>query len=510
MSYRILFLLLFAFSLSVYGQAPAPQKKAPRPRIISSEYIVQILEDGLKPYKKHDIQIDVVEDPLIVRKPLPVCHIIFVRDHSWKEKIQPKENKAMQQAPGNQPKPTVRTRKGREYADIVIIPKDSSYELKNALRFAGEEKAVSGPLETIVYKQFGLTWRRSQSPYNQYTLYLGEDDNNLYFGSANLSVLIWFRRTFSLRNGIPASTEVLADAFNTRDHEDFTSHYAIVELSKYGNKALPDLKRSVADALELDAPPYSHFLCMKIIGTPESDQLLNEYARSNDPVLLTGLFQAFADFNAINIRQKPLFIRMVETRLAPAVAMHAGTILGFAKDLLPYFREYVAKPYRVEDYMMGVRAVFILQNPAARTPHEDAVRQIKDMLLRSGEVAGTLTVYDMNESTRVREDRLSQQDAQRIKPYTDAIVNSPYTDLSVLSALDLAMFTPAKEDGFAPSYVRRVRRAGADLLQRLPQAKVKSAFRSLLHYVKDNKEHAIVDDAYSLYVKAGRAAANPY
>lgn len=489
-------LSLLLFTCSIAGAA----EKAPA---VSSANIVSIMEKGLEPFKKHNIHLERLVDPLVARRPIYACHIVFVRNYHYMEDIKRKPGERKQV--GKQPAPTKRRVNAREYADIVMIPKDPFFDKDNALQIYGEATPEKGALASLVYQQYGIKWRKTNNRYRQYTLYLGEDQHNHYFGSANLSVLMWFRRTFGLRNGFPA-TKVLAKALAIKDADNFTIRYAIIELAKYRNEALNDLRANIEDVMELDETPYSHFLCMHFINTPEADALLERYAMSSNPLILSGLFQAFANVANYRLSQKRVFYRMIQSRMAPLIALKAAETLNIKQELIPLFREYVNRPYSMDDYEIGVRSIFRLRHGNVPVPHQSAANQLRDMLLRAGEVKDSMRVYNVQETPYTREDRMAKQDAERIKPFAEVIVNNKYKDLGLLTALELSVFTPPPADGYSKTYIRRVRDTGAQLLTKFDSREVRNMFRNLITHVKNRRERSTFEEAYSTYLKVVRQA----
>lgn len=484
-------LLLSLCSISI--AAAAEQLPA-----VSSANIVSTMEKGLDPFRKHTIHIERLEDPLIASRPVYACHIVFVRKYQYLEEVKQKPN--AKKPVGKQPVPQKKQVNAREYADIVMIPKDSVYNKDNALKLHGEETAVKGPLASVAFQKYGIQWRKGDNRYKQYTLYLGEDQHNHYFGSANLTVLMWFRRTFGLRNGFPV-TKVLAEALSVKDAENFTPRYAIAELAKYRNTALKDLQEAIEDVLELDEQPYSQFLCMHFLDTPEADALLCRYAASSNPIILTALFRAFSEVNNYRLSQKRIYYRMVQSRIAPQAAMKAAEALNISKELIPYFQDYVERPYSMDDYEIGVRSIFRIRHGNVPVPHQSAASQLRDMLLRSGEVRDSMRIYNVQETQYNREDRMAKQDAERIKPYADVIINNQYKELGLLTALELSVYTPPAEDGFSKTYIRRVRRTGAQLLTNFDSRAVRTMFRNLITHVRSRQERAIFEEAYATYAR---------
>ena len=497
------FLLFFVFALSaapgIFG--------ADRAASSQTKNLISRLEKGIAPFRSMDIQLETLEDPVIVRKPMVVCHLIFIRTQRAQKKVQTPSKVA-----GLPDEVSYVPEEIREYADFVVIPKESPFLAENAFRFTTEDTR-NVPIEQAktAFRKYGILWKNFKTPFKVYTLYLGEDSENYYFGQANLVVLLWFRRSFQLSGG-ESSLNLLGEALNVQDRDEFTRRFAVTELAKYKNEALPILEQSLRSSLELDVPPRPQFICMKMIDTPEADRMLCGYAESPDEILLTGLFQAFTDQIGARPSQKKVFMRMISSRIAPKLGVQMAMRTGLEKEIAPLLRSYVNQPRCFEDYSIGVRTLFAIRNPGKATPHAAAAEQIKLLLMRNGELPETLSFTDIDESELSREQRLAQQDEERIKPYVDAIVNSPDTDIGILTALELAMFTTAMPEfnprnqikGVKNSYLIRVRRTGGLILKQFPRVQVLRAFNALLSFVEGDKEHQMLEAAYRTYNSPNR------
>ena len=465
--------------------------------------LVERLEKGIAPFRSMDIQLETLDDPLIVKKPMVVCHLIFIRLHQSRKEVR-KPNKVS----GLPDEISYVPEEIREFADFVAVPKESLFQAENALRSTAEDVRNVPPEQSeIAFRKYGILWKNiKEPPFRVYTLYLGEDAENYYFGQANLSVLLWFRRAFRLSGGESTLT-LLGNALNVQDKDGFTSRFAIVELARYQNAALPELERSIRASMEFDIPPRAQFLCMKMIDTPEADNMLNRYANSHDETLLNGLFRAFDDYVGIRPSQKNVFLRMISSRMAPLLGIQAAMKTGLEKDIVQPLQAYVNRPHSFEDYRIGVRTLFAIRNPDKTTRHADAAEQIKLLLMRGGELPDTVNFTDLNESEFSREQRLAKQDEERIQPYVDILVNEPDTDIGILTALELAMFTTRmptfgvrnQAKGVKSSYLLRVRRTGALILRKFPREQVLRAFNALLSFVENDQEHQMLEAAYQTY-----------
>ena len=465
--------------------------------------LVERLEKGIAPFKSMDIQLETLDDPVIVRKPMVVCHLVFIRIRRYRKEVRTPNKVA-----GLPDEVTYEPAEVREFADIVSIPKESAFQAGNALRFTTEDvRSVPPEQAKTAFRKYGILWKDIKTPpFKVYTLYLGEDAENHYFGQANLSVLLWFRRAFHLSGG-ESSLKLLGEALNVQDTEGFTCRFAIAELTKYKNEALPVLEESIRSSLELDVPPSPQFLCMKMVNTPEADRMLCKYADSRDERTLIGLFRAFEDFVGVRASQKNVFKRMISSRIAPKLGIKAIMMVGLEKEIVPLLRDYVNQPRSFEDYSIGIRTLFMIRNPEKKTPHASAAEQIKLLLMRGGELPDTVNFTDINESEFSREQRLSKQDEERIKPYVDIIVGAPDKDIGILTALELAMFSTAmpafnprnQTKGVKNTYLERVRRTGGIILRQFPRDQVLRAFNALLSFVEDDREHQMLEAAYRTY-----------
>lgn len=499
---KILMLFLFALIVSLCASGEEDRKEAAPAAGTGTRSLVARLEKSIAPFRSMDIQLETLDDPVITKKPLVVCHLIFIRIHNYRKEIRTPNKVA-----GLPDEVTYVPDEVREFADFVAVPKESSFQAANALRFTAEDSRNVPPEQAkIAFRKYGILWKNVKTPFRVYTLYLGEDAENHYFGQANLSVLLWFRRAFHLSGG-ESTLKLLGEALNVRDTEEFTSRFAIAELAKYKNAALPELENSIRASLELDVPPCTQFLCMKMINTPEADNMLSRYADSADETLLLGLFQAFEDFVGIRPAQKKVFFRMIASRIAPMLGIQAVQKLGLEKEIVSLLHAYVTRPHSFEEYAIGVRTLFSIRNPDKKTPHASAAEQIKLLLMRGGELPDTLNFTDINESEFSREQRLAKQDEERIQPYVDILVNAPEKDIGILTALELTMFRTSmpsfnprnQTKGVKNTYLTRVRKTGALILRKFPRDQVLRAFNALLSFVEDDTEHQMLDTAYQTY-----------
>ena len=143
--------------------------------------------------------------------------------------------------------------------------------------------------------------------------------------------------------------------------------------------------------------------------------------------------------------------------------------------------EIIKKPKSFLDYHVAVVRLFEIRNPGVRTIHANAVEQIKMLLVRNGEVPGSVQIVNFNESDMARELRLRPEDLKRVEPFENAIIQAKETDLSIMAGLLLAMFN-SNVRMVKDSYIERVNLSGERILKALPKEEVTVVLKNLLKY----------------------------
>ena len=131
---RIKILLLFLFALTVGICVVSGEEDRKAAPAAGTGSLVERLEKGIAPFRSMDIQLETLDDPVIAKKPLVICHLIFIRIHNYRKEIRTPNKVA-----GLPDEVTYVPDEVREFADFVVVPKESSFQAANALRFTAED-----------------------------------------------------------------------------------------------------------------------------------------------------------------------------------------------------------------------------------------------------------------------------------------------------------------------------------------------------------------------------------
>lgn len=124
------------------------------------------------------------------------------------------------------------------------------------------------------------------------------------------------------------------------------------------------------------------------------------------------------------------------------------------------------------------------------------MEQIKILLMRSGDVAGSPRVLSLSDKAVEVRRKLEKEDQRRIQPFEDQLVKSENKDMAVIAALALYLADwnpergrhPAGPDMISKEYLRRVKEAGTRILRRLDGARVQEILKVLKNSVESEEE----------------------
>ena len=125
--------------------------------------------------------------------------------------------------------------------------------------------------------------------------------------------------------------------------------------------------------------------------------------------------------------------------------------------------------------------------------------QIKILLMRSGDVAGTPRILSLSDKELEVKRKLEKEDRKRIQPFEDQLAKSKNPEMAVLAALSLyimewdtlRMRRAGNSAGIAPvsrDYLRRVKEAGLRILKRLDSDTVQRTLATLKNHVESEDE----------------------
>ena len=366
-----------------------------------------------------------------------------------------------------------------DFAAITLVPV-KAVRLSNMLRLSAIGKPTEPVFQSLFYTKYGIMWRKLQTQYENFTLYLGATEDFHVFVSANISVIYTLFRYVDLKDGTDLIS-LLVDCLDIEDEEYFTNRFALVHLSEFGDNSIPALERAIKRVAASGEPPIQQFLGLTNIATPKAIKILNDAADSEDADIRKACFTALIGMPSVDKELKHAYVRMVETRENIWPGFAACDILGCAKELSPLLDAFYAKPRSVAEFETLARARWLLKDPKLNLVHTKALNEITIASIRSGEIANSPQYRNVQETDATRNARLQAEDEKRIASAKEAILKAPQTDLSVAAGIELAMFL-TKDKRVSTQYIYRVNRVGIDILRALPRQETLRYIDAMIRY----------------------------
>ena len=366
-----------------------------------------------------------------------------------------------------------------DFAAITLIPV-KSIRLSNALKLSMVGKPPEPILQPLFFTKYGIMWRKLQTQYETFTLYLGATEDFHVFASANISVIYTLFRNIDMKGGTDLIS-LLVDCLDIEDEEFFTNRFALVHLSEFGDASIPALQRAIKRVASSGATPIQQFIALTNIATPKALEILSEAVDSKDDQIRDAAFTALIGMSSVVKELKHAYVRMVASRERIWPGFAACDILGCAKELSPYLDAYYARPKSVAEFEVVARARWLLKDPNLNLVHTRALNEITIASIRSGEIANSPQYRNVQETDATRNARLQVEDEKRIASAKEAILKAPQTDLSVAAGIELAMFQ-TKDKRVSAQYIARVNKAGIDILRALPRQETFRYLDALIRY----------------------------
>lgn len=366
-----------------------------------------------------------------------------------------------------------------DFAAITLVPV-KAVRLSNMLRLSSIGKPAEPVFQSLFFTKYGIMWRKLQTQYENFTLYLGATQDFHVFASANISVIYTLFRYVDMKDGTDLIS-LLVDCLDIEDEEYFTNRFALVHLSEFGDASIPDLQRAIKRVAASGEPPIQQFLGLTNIATPKAIEVLNDAADSEDADIRKACFTALIGMPSVDKALKHAYVRMVETRENIWPGFAACDILGCAKELSPLLDAFYARPKSVAEFETVARARWLLKDPKLNLVHTKALNEITIASIRSGEIANSPQYRNVQETDATRNARLQAEDEKRIASAKEAILKAPQTDLSVAAGIELAMFL-TKDKRVSTQYIYRVNRVGIDILRALPRQETLRYIDAMIRY----------------------------
>lgn len=374
-----------------------------------------------------------------------------------------------------------------EVADLILIPvTGGEFRLDKAL---GLFEPSSRPgMEQLFYDQYGFQWRKLDSNLKRYTLYIGQNESFYCFAAGNLSFLLRLQAALKFKDGF-SPVEQLTEALAVNDLFNTTAATALHQLPLFGNEALPYLKRelnAINAEEENEAAPY--FQVLAKIGSPEAFALMNHYATDDrETEFLKALFNTIMAAKLVKPALIPCYQLMLRKQHGIEFACAAMDQCKKIPELKTALRQIVEQPQDYSKFRFALMALEAWENPSVIPKHKEAQEQIMLLLLRGGDLPGTVAFQNVKESEAARENRLRKEDEVRLQPVMDYLLNAPEYRLTILMAFDLSLLDDAAMPKASRKYAQRVHDAGSKILRDMMKNPVKR--REIEHYIRTLVTH---------------------
>lgn len=368
-----------------------------------------------------------------------------------------------------------------EIADIVLIPIDNNvFRLDKALDLS--EPTTRQETQALFYEQYGFQWRKLESNLKRYTLYVGKNEHFYCFAAGNLSFLLHLQIKLKFKDGF-SPVEYLTEALTVNDFYSTTASTALHQLPMYGNASLPYLERGINDAFDEEELLSHYFQVLAKIATPEAFALMNHYATDDQETeVLTPLFDTIMAAKIIKPELLPCYKLMLRKQYGIEYASAAMDKCQKVPELKTALRQIVEQPRDYSKFRFALMALEAWSNPAAIPKHKEAQEQAMLLLLRGGDMPGTVAFQNVEESNAARENRLRKEDEVRLQPIIDFLLKSNEYRLSILMAFDLSLMDETALPKASHRYAFRVRETGRKILQEMMVNPTKK--REIEHYIR--------------------------
>ncbi len=359
--------------------------------------------------------------------------------------------------------------------------------MKNLAEFIIVAKNPGDSAEQIRKK---LLWKVSVNEVYTVIAYLGDMRGYFWFGKSDILTLHW-TKTFLRLSGGENFAELVADVLNQEDENNYSRKSAVVLLPRFGNKAIPAIRRAIGIALADNDSIEPHLLAMKNIGTPEAAKELVRSLHSGNEKAYVALLHALSAPPYLK-DAKEVYFRMASNHDAIPAVIEAAIKFKWEKELLPVLKKLSRRPNSFQEFLILKTTIDQFETGKTESPELAAMEQIRMLLMRSGDVMGTPRILSLSDKAVDMQRKLEKEDLNRIKPLEDQLAQSENKDMAVVAALSLYTVdwtgdrtTPAE---LSRDYCRRVKESGLRILRRIDSRRVQDILRILKNNVESEDE----------------------
>ena len=451
--------VLWVAVLSVlwFGSSAAPQFASPLPPQVRNT--LRAIENNMKVWTVANV------DPLSRTLRSPIA------EGSWRIVLE----RPFETAPVEGLPDPLNKRSMKNNAEIVLVRDSPELDPKN-IRKVLLWKVVHNELFTTI-------------------AYLGVGGGYHYFAKADIVTLDWLKTHLRLAKGDNLG-EVIAEALNVEDENNFSRKSAVSIIGNYGDAAIPFIKRALGVAIAEHEEFGHHFTALKNIGTARAAQELKAAFKTGNSDIQVAVMNALSAAPYLK-DAKELYFRMVERHYYIASAIEAAIQYKWEKEMLPYLQRASLRPISFAEYVIVTTTIdqFVTGN-RVNSPELDCVEQIKILLTRSGDIAGSPRILSLSDKATAMNAKLNTEDLKRVRPFEDALVKSKNQDMAIVAALALILYDPGLPGAsgvpgpqiMSKDYIRRVQNSGMRVLTRLNRNKVRSVLLNLKSSVESEEE----------------------
>ncbi len=355
-------------------------------------------------------------------------------------------------------------------------------ELRNSAEIIFVKNRPGGLLPQIRRQ---LRWLAS--PQELYTVvhYLGVWEGFDVFARADIGTLAWLGETMRPAKG-DSLLPVYAAALNEKDFSEYSRRLAPVLIAKFGNDAIPHLRRELGIAIAEKNPTAPHLLAFKNIGTKESVAELRRALASPIPEIVSTAADVFAVPPYLPAA-KEIYLKLLSEHRNVEADVAACTELKCEKEALPVLYAISKKPQTFAEAALVAFAVRRFETGKKDNPELDLSEQIRLLMLRTGDTANSPLVLSISEKAAEREFKLSKEELKRTEPLEKQLAASPDSECAIAAALSLVVFSPSEKE-FRASYTKRVNETGMRILRAMPKERVRQFLRRLVDNVESRDE----------------------
>lgn len=334
-----------------------------------------------------------------------------------------------------------------------------------------------------------LKWK--VAPNELYTTihYLGEGGGLFCFVKSDVVTLDWTATHLRLKNG-DSPAEALAEALNHEDENQFSRKNAVLLIRRYGNAALPPLKRSMGKAMVDGESILLHLRAVKSIGTPEAAAVILDAAASGSSEIADAVRSILREPPYLK-ELKDLYFQMAVHQYDLTAPIEASIQFGWNAELTPCLKDVSLTPKSFRNFMISTVTLDQFRRNSTNSPELGYMEQIKLLLTRSGDLAGTPRVISLSDKANEHQLKMQKEDLARVKPFEDALAHSANKDIAIVAALMLYMFDPGPQSPVSKDYVRRVRESGNRILMRLDRTRLLQILGTLRRNVVSEEESSL-------------------